>query len=597
MISELNLNNDAKSATGCMWKQKKINEELFWMLCNTYDIPHFVARFLSARTDITEENFTHFIDPKIKSLMPNPMSLLDMEFGTSHIIHAIRNKKRIAVFADYDVDGATSAALLVRFFRAIDIKIELYVPDRVIEGYGPNTDALIQLKSSGIDVVITVDCGIVAFEPLAAAANAGLDIIVIDHHIGVQEKPTSIAVIDPNRYDETSDLTYLCGVGVCFMFCSAMIIQIEKHLPNINTSKLREVLMSLLDLVALGTICDVVPLLGLNRAFVTTGLKMINKMQNCGISQMTKLSNTSGKISAYHLGFVYGPMINAGGRIGKSTMGARLLSTNDEIEAISIAQELLVLNKKRAEIEQVAVADIIQKIGTEEHPESIIFEYSPDWHQGVIGIVASRIKDIHNKPTIIGSEIKDEDGNITIKASCRSIHGVNFGHAINLAVQHGLLIKGGGHAMAAGFTVSAAKVGDFMKFMNSQLQESITSNIKNRFIEIDNILTIQALHELPQYLEMLQPFGPGNNAPTVILKDIIVIKIQEIKEIHMRVTLKCKHSSEYIFGMIFKGKNTTLGNAMYANIKNTVNLACTTHLKEYLGKTSVDLIIVDMCNI
>lgn len=586
--------SDRPSARGFAWRARNRNEVLYRTLCNGYDVSSFIAHYLASAAHITEDNFQHFLDPKIAHCMPDPFSLKDMDVAVEYIILAVIQKKRVAIFADYDVDGATSAALLIRFFRLLNVEVELYVPDRVLEGYGPNANAMLKLHSMGIEVVITVDCGTVAFEPLAVAAAHGLDVIVVDHHMGTFTKPDSIAVLNPNRADEGSDLTYLCGVGVCFMFCVAIIMRLRTKSIGIDCDDLRRQLLSFLDLVALGTICDMVPLVHLNRALVTTGLKVMNKRSNIGISAMAETMSVFGELAVYHLGFVFGPMINAGGRLGKSDLGARILSTDDKILARQLAIKLKGLNQDRAIVEQQMIASAISQITTSvSSNDNIIFAYSSEWHQGVIGIVAARIKELYHRPAIIGSELL-ENGDSIIKASCRSIECIDIGDAVMAGVKDGLLLKGGGHKMAAGFSILSNKVTIFKSFLATRLDKQISFAVENRSLAVDCILTLDAICKLIEDLSKLQPFGGGNREPVVLIRNVMISKVSEVKSRHLRIMLRCLHSGIWSHVIAFNCNGSPLGLFIQQNLGRAVDLVCAIQTQIYMGKRSVNMTLVDM---
>ncbi|MFT6259329.1 MAG: single-stranded-DNA-specific exonuclease, partial [Rickettsiales bacterium] len=402
-----------------------VDERLALAIHQRLGVALSVARVLAGKNliDSGDSDFSqieNFLNPTIKSSLPNPFDLLDMDKAVEKIISTIKDNKKITVFGDYDVDGATSSALLKRFFASIGVDIGIYIPDRALEGYGPNVDALLNLKKQGTDLVITVDCGTVSFAPLEAAKKVGLDVIVIDHHIGAFEKPEAIAIINPNRLDEKFPDKHLAAVGVSFLLAVAVNKELRESGFYTQNNLSQPNLLNLLDLVALGTVCDVMSITGVNRAFVSAGLKIMKNRSNIGIRALFDAANLDEEPSSYHLGFVLGPRINAGGRVGKSDLGARLLSSNNEDEVKKIAEELNIHNSRRKDIEVNILLEA--KELTEKRDDAVLIASSKEWHQGVIGIVASRIKDLHGKPTAILA-IKDGIG----KASCRSISGVDFG--------------------------------------------------------------------------------------------------------------------------------------------------------------------------
>lgn len=591
-MKQLNKN----TSSGAKWILRKRNDQLYWLLKNSYNLSDTTSSMLATRGDfVNENNFDSFLDPKVKNLMPDPFLLKDMDVGVDYAIHAVKNNHKIVIFADYDVDGGTSAALMSRFFRLIGSCADIYVPDRVIEGYGPNSNAMIRLRENGADLVITVDCGTVAFEPLAKAAEIGLKVIVIDHHLGVKEKPESIAVINPNRFDEVTDLGYLCGVGVSFMFCASMCIKMEKL--GLIDSKVKAKLMNLIDLVALGTVCDMVPLIGLNRALVSSGLRVATNRSNLGMSSLAGLATipSSEEINVTHLGFRIGPMINAGGRIGKSDMGANLLASDDHDYVSTAANELYKLNKERMQIETVIIEEAVKKIESSDHEsESFIFAYDQLWHEGVIGIVASRIKDKYYKPAIIGSLI-EHDGKKMVKASCRSISGVNIGKVIIEAVSKKILLKGGGHGAAAGLTVELDKITEFISFVNEKISEDIGIARVNRAMEYDYHLSLNGVNaDLCIDISKLEPFGVGNPKPVFVITDLKILSIKVLKEKHISLFLKCESSGFTHKAICFRCIGTRLGDDILKSSGKMVDILCSIGNSFYLGELKTEIIIEDI---
>ena len=539
------------SLQGRKWQEKLIDYDFANYLIRQHNITEFLAKFLSANINkdealADESIITNFLNPKIKNLLPDPFLLLDMDLAINFTIETINKKKKIAIFADYDVDGATSAAIMHQFFTAINTEITIYVPDRISEGYGPNSEALIKLKGQGVDLVITVDCGTTAFEPLQKAKDAGLDIIVIDHHIGATNKPNAIAVINPNRLDETFPVKNICAATVCFLF----LVALNQKLRNCdfyNQNQLESPnLMAMLDLVALGTVCDVMPLTGLNRAIVSSGLKIINQKNNLGIKSLIEIAKAQEKITSYHLGFIIGPRINAGGRIGDSNLGAKLLTCKKPAEAEQIATLLDTHNQQRKELENIALQEAIAIIENStdflnnSNSNNIIFVASQNWHQGIIGIIASRLKDKYNKPTAVMSI--DEEGKYA-KASCRSIDGVDFGKAIIMAKDQDILISGGGHKMAGGYTVSTENMTALQDFFNNIMQQDIIKARAKDYHEYSfAIETSLVNHCLIEDLATLEPFGTANQNPLIRFRNLTLIKAMPIgKELqHLSIIVSSK---------------------------------------------------------
>ena len=640
------------SALGLTWKQKPYDERLALAMQQKFELPSALAQIMAAK-HVELDEIENFLNPTIKANLPNPFDLLDMEAAVLHVINAVQARKKITIFADYDVDGATSSALLRRFFREIGVAVEIYVPDRVLEGYGPNSQALLALKKNGTDLVITVDCGTTAFKPLEDAVKAGLEIIVIDHHLGVLEKPAALAVINPNRIDESFLHKNLCAAGVCFLFAVAINKRLreigfygnEKNVDeniaqNNDKKNVRNVeggsfkaknkvaepkIMQLLDLVALGTVCDVMPLIGLNRAFVAQGLKILRMRQNLGIRALCDVAGLDEEPSAYHLGFIIGPRINAGGRVGKSDLGARILSTEDEDEARSIAAQLHALNAERKEIETKVLQESIDQLEKAVNPanaslnqvsqnisdnqisaiatnfsanDQIIFAVGNDWHQGVIGIVASRIKDLYNRPT---AAISINSTTQIAKASCRSINGIDFGSAILQARLNGLLLEGGGHAMAGGFSMEAAKIPQLQKFFHDLLSEKIAELTKEKLREFHCQLDLQNINvDLLKHIQRLEPYGAGNSRPKFIIRNLRKVSAKIIGQTQEHISCNFSSLSSVGFAgnlqaVAFRSVSTPMANILLdAKFNKPISIAGELNINNWMGTEKVQMIIEDV---
>ncbi len=568
------------------------------VIAQQFSVSPALANLLAAR-DEREFDFAeieNFLNPTIKASLPDPFELLDMKVAVEKIISVIESGKKITVFGDYDVDGATSSALLKKFFAAIGVEINIYIPDRILEGYGPNVEALLNLKRGGTDLVITVDCGTVSFEPLQAASDAGLDVIVIDHHIGAFEKPAAIAIINPNRLDENFPHKNLAAVGVSFLLAVAANKALRENGFYQKNNLAEPNLLSLLDLVALGTVCDVMSLEGVNRAFVAQDLKVMKNRANIGIRALCDIANLDEEPSSYHLGFVIGPRINAGGRVGKADLGARLLSTNDEKEAKAIADELNIYNNQRKDIEVNILEEAKNSLGKTQQNNSVLLVSSDKWHQGVVGIVASRIKDLYNKPTAIIA-LKDGIG----KASCRSISGVDFGAAIIKAKLKGLLIAGGGHKMAAGFSVEENKIADLQKFLDDELAEAVAIFSQNKIIEIADILDINSANlNLAKELLRLEPFGVGNSKPRFLIKDLQIVeaKIVGEKSKHIRCVFSAKTLAGWngrITGFAFNAMDSSLGEVLISKNKaKPIAIIGQININSWMGNENLQVTVEDL---
>ena len=587
------------SILGLKWHQRTFDERHATSIYQRFGLSEVLSNLLSQR-EISLQEIENFLEPKIKTALPNPFELSGVDEAVEHVISAIHTKKKITIFADYDVDGATSAATLKRFFREVGVDANIYIPDRVLEGYGPNSQALLNLKKSGTDLVITLDCGTVAFKPLEDAAAVGLDIIVIDHHLGVLEKPKSIAVINPNLLDEKFPHKNLCAAGVTFLFAVAVNKKLRDE--NFYASRKEPNLLNLLDLVALGTVCDVMSLTGLNRAFVAAGLKVLKSRKNLGLRAICDAAGLDEEPSAYHLGFVIGPRINAGGRVGKSDLGARILSSEDEEETKAIAAQLEELNKQRKEIEIQVLDEAVKSLESGSNGFSkndpIIFAVSKNWHQGVIGIVASRLKDLYNKPTAV---IAIDDEGKKGKASCRSISGIDFGGEILKARFADLLIEGGGHAMAGGFSILPEKINELHQFFCKNLSKKVAEITLQRTAEFDIALDLPQVNiELLKELAKLEPFGVGNARPKFVLRDVQKIKANLIGKTgeHISGIFSAKSALGFngqIQAVAFRSANTPLGEILLdSKFTKPLNLVGTLNINSWMGVEKVQMIIEDI---
>src|SRR5229473_1189178 len=496
----------ASSLCGRRWRQSAGDERLALALAQRHGLPEIVGRILAAR-GVALDDAPGFLAPRLREMLPDPSLFKDMDRASSRIADAIQRGEIVAIFGDYDVDGATSAALLQRFIEAAGGRVAVYIPDRQKEGYGPNLPALLHLKAAGAAIVVTVDCGTTAHEPLAAAAASGLDIIVVDHHVAEPELPKAFAVVNPNRLDETGVHGQLAAVGVAFLV--AVAVNRALRAAGWYVARPEPDLLQWLDLVALGTICDVVPLTGINRALVAQGLKVMQLRGNPGIAALADIAGITERLGAYHAGFILGPRVNAGGRVGSAGLGAHLLATADAALAAGLARQLHDFNAERREIEAAVLAAAIIQVEQRNAPSPIVFATGADWHPGVIGIVASRLKERYNRPSCVIA-IKDGIG----KGSGRSVSGVALGAAIIAARQEGLLVNGGGHAMAAGFTVEESKIGALREFLAARIEAAIGTEIPQPMLTIDGaIAPTGATAEFLAVLQQLAPFGSGNPEP------------------------------------------------------------------------------------
>ncbi len=570
------------SFTGRRWEARQYDERTALALAQRYTLPDIIARSLAAR-GVTLDDAPAFLDPKLRDALPNPSSFKDMDKAAARLVTALQNNQSIAIYGDYDVDGATSSALLLRFLRAVGCEARLYVPDRLREGYGPNAAAMQQLASEGVKLVICVDCGTTAHEPLRAAKEAGLDVIILDHHASEPELPPAVAMVNPNRLDEDATYGYLAAVGVTFLFVIAANRALrEAH--YYSPAKPEPDLMQWLDLVALGTICDVVKLVGLNRAFVTQGLRVMAAKGNAGIVALATIAGCK-KFDAYAAGFILGPRVNAGGRVGEASLGAKLLSTTNESEAQSLAQHLHGLNAERREIEAkvLAEAEAITLIGN----MPMAFVASENWHPGVIGIVASRLKDKFHHPALVVSL----EGDIG-KGSGRSIGNVDLGAHIIAARQAGLLINGGGHKMAAGFTVARDKINALQDFLAERIGKQIAAEPLIPTLTVDGLAASTALQvDFVKQLGKLGPFGTGNSEPRFALADCKIVRADIVGEKHVSVIIM--QGGVRVKGIAFRAMENGLGEALLNLKGKTCHLAGHLRVDEWQGDERVQFQIDD----
>jgi len=516
-------------------------------------LPEIVGRLLAQRA-IDVDHAPGFLEPRLRDQLPDPLHLRDMEAAAARLVRAVREGETIAVFGDYDVDGATSAALLARFFAATGTPTRIYVPDRLREGYGPNTPALLGLRDEGVRVVVTVDCGTNAHLPLAEAAEAGLEVIVVDHHVAEPLLPRATAIVNPNRLDETSLHGSLAAVGVAFL----LVVAVNRALRQAgwySGGRAEPDLLGWLDLVALGTVCDVVPLTGVNRALVAQGIKVARRSANPGLAALAAVAGVNEPIDAYHLGFVIGPRVNAGGRVGAADLGARLLATDDPALAAELARRLDGHNRERREIEARTLEAAITMVEGAPQSPVLVFAAAENWHPGVIGIVASRLKERYERPACVVA-VADGIG----KGSGRSIAGLPLGPAVIAARQAGLLINGGGHAMAAGLTVATEKLDALRAFLVERLGDGLDREQLVPELHIDGALSIAAAQcELVDHIARLAPFGAANSEPRFVFSGVRVVHSEPVGTGHLRCTLADPLDDVRLRAIAFRVAGTPLG--------------------------------------
>ncbi len=577
----------SNSVSGKDWILKNYNEETVKFFKDNFNLSEIVSKLIAIR-NIKAEDVKLFLNPKIKNLLPNPFILKDMEKAVDRTILAIQKKEKIGIFGDYDVDGATSAAIIGNYFDEIKNKSEVYIPDRKTEGYGPSKKGFEKLILNGSKLIFTVDCGTLSFDSIDYSQKKKIDVLVLDHHQSEMELPKAFSIINPNRFDDNSNLKYLCAAGVCFMF----LIALNKKLRDINWFKINNInepnLINYLDLVSLGTVCDVVPLIGLNRAIVSQGLEILKKKSNLGIKTLKNICGIETNLNTYHLGYIIGPRINAGGRVGRCSHGANLLLSKDSKEIFKIATELDLYNKERRHIENLMLKKIESNISINQKDPVIVLS-GHNWHGGIIGIVASRLKDKYNKPTII---ISVENG--TGRASARSILGFDIGMAIISAVKENILKKGGGHKMAGGFTIEENKIPKFINYINKRFQKFEKKIVKTNILMFDSKISPSALNEeFFTEINSLSPFGSGNPEPKFVIENLELLKSSIVGEKHIR-SLFASQDGSVIKSVTFNAVKTNLESYLLSKKRNKINIFGKLSLNEWKGRRNVEFIIDDI---
>ena len=575
------------SVSGKNWILKNFDHNDIRYIKENFSLDEITSRLLSIRK-IKKEEINSFLNPSIKNFLPNPNILEDMEKSTLRTYEAIINEEKIGIFGDYDVDGASSTALLGNYFSELNLNYEIYIPDRKKEGYGPTNNSFKYFLDKNIKIIFTVDCGTLSFEAIDFAKKNKIDVIVIDHHQSEIKLPSAFSVVNPNRFDDKSNLQYLCAAGVAFMF----LVSLNKQLRLKNWFKEKKViepdLLNYLDLVSLGTVCDVVPLVGLNRAIVKQGLKVIKSKKNLGIKTLLDICNIESNPSVYHLGYILGPRINAGGRVGKCSHGANLLLDKDPKKTFKIASELDQYNKERQMLEK----DLLQKVlikANESLSDPVLILSGTNWHEGVIGIVASRLKDKFNRPVIIISKDGDKG-----KASARSIVGFDIGSVIISATQEKILLKGGGHKMAGGFSIKVENIEKFKNFIFRKFK-NINLDLKSeKPLLLDSIISASAVNlDFYNKIALLQPFGSGNPEPKFMIENLSTVNVKVVGEKHIKSVLIGKDGST-IKSIAFNALDNNLGAYLLKKNHKSFNIAGKLSLNEWKGQSNVEFIIDDI---
>jgi single-stranded-DNA-specific exonuclease len=582
-----------KSATGRVWRDRldeRASARALAMV-QRHELPELLARILAGR-GIEADEAIAYLDPTLKRLMPDPSVLADMAAAAARIADAVARDETVAIFGDYDVDGATSAATLARFLRHCGLRPLIHIPDRIFEGYGPNLDAIRALAARGAKLLITVDCGTTSHEPVAEARRLGVEVIVIDHHQADVALPQALALVNPNRQDDLSQLGSLAAVGLAFMTVVAVNRELRRR-GFWSGDRVEPDLLGMLDLVALGTVADVVPLKGLNRAFVAKGLLALRRRENVGLTALMDVARLGGPPEPWHLGFMLGPRINAGGRIGRATLGVDLLLSEDAIEAEGLAGELDRLNRERQVIEAATVAEAVAEataaLGVEDKG-AVVVTAAPGWHPGVVGLVAARLKEKFGRPAFA---IALEPGG-TGTGSGRSIVGVDLGSVVRRGVAEGVLVKGGGHAMAAGITVKKESLAVFRAFLESALADAVAAVRQADSLRIDGALSANAITvETVSMIERAGPFGSGNPEPIVVLPSHSIAYADPVGEAHIRVRMRSGDGT-IVDAIAFRAVGQNLGKALLANRGQRVHAAGCLAIDRWQGRERAQFRLIDI---
>jgi len=580
----------SRSATGLAWEHRldPLREMAALAIAQQHGISDIVARVLAGR-DVTAENAERFLDPTIRDLLPDPATLTDMMVGAGRIAQAVVGREQVAIFGDYDVDGAASSAMLKRFLRHYGIDADIYIPDRIFEGYGPNPDAMRELVARGARLIVTVDCGTNSAAAIEAANAAGADVVVLDHHQVGGPLPAAYAVVNPNREDDLSGQGHLCAAGVVFLTLVETARQLRGRgdgLPQPPD------LLALLDLAALASVCDVVPLTGVNRAFVVKGLLAMRRLQNPGLAALARAARIGEPLNTFHLAFLLGPRINAGGRIGDAALGARLLATDDPAEASAIAETLDRLNGERQAMEQEmlaqARAEADAELASGDGP-AVLVTASDGWHPGIVGLIASRLKEHARRPVFAIAFNANGVGT----GSGRSIAGFDLGRLVREAVSAGLLVKGGGHAMAAGITIEREKLGALRAFFEERSAEAVGRLRDAESLHIDAAVSADgATFELCDALEKAGPYGAGHPAPVLALPRHRVANAQTVGTGHVRVDLVSEAGGR-LSAIAFRAAESDLGRFLLGRRGRTVHIAGNLSINHWNGGQQIQFRICD----
>ncbi len=579
------------SARGLVWRDRldAAGQARALAIVQQQGTPDLLARVLAGR-GVGPEAVEAFLQPTIRALTPDPAILAGMDAASARLAQAAMAGETVAIFGDYDVDGACSAALLADYLEAAGATTIIHIPDRIYEGYGPNAEAIEKLAGQGAKLLVTVDCGVTSHEPLARAKALGLDVVVLDHHQAPERLPEAVAIVDPNRQDDLSGLGHLCAAGVVFL----TLVDLARRLRSAgwwSAARPEPKLMEALDLVALATVADVVPLVGLNRAFVLRGCELMRERRRAGLAALADAARIGGPVRPYHLGFLIGPRINAGGRIGDAALGARLLREADPLAARAIAEKLDRLNVERQTIEAATVeeaeAEALAALGLEEKGAAVVVS-GETWHPGVVGLVASRLKERFRRPAFAIAL-----GGAMGTGSARSIPGVDLGRVVRAAVEAGLLVKGGGHAMAAGLTIARERLGDFRAFLEERLAGAVAAARAADGLDIDAALTAGGANiDVLRQIEQAGPYGAGNPEPVFVLPRHRIRDVAEVGEAHLRVTAEAGDGA-ILRGMAFRAAGSDLGRFLRERRGGVAHLAGHLSIDRFRGEERPQFRVID----
>ena len=574
-----------QSLAGKTWRFRLDDETRAASIARRLAVPDALARILAARGFVEADADRHF-DASLKAWMPDPSSFADMDKAAARLADAIVSGEKAAVFGDYDVDGGASSALMARYFRAVGRDLRIYIPDRMTEGYGPNAKAMRTLAAEGVSLVVTVDCGAQAFDAFEAAKAAGLTVVVADHHMMDARTPSAYAIVNANRPGDSSGLGHLCAAGVTFMVLAAVSRELRRRDWFAASGVAEPDLRKFLDLVALATVCDVVPLTGLNRAFVRQGLRVIEQSSNAGLKALVDLAALKGPMRASHFGFALGPRVNAGGRVGRADLGALMLSSDDPAFAANAAAELDRYNRERQAIEAHVLAEAVEQLESKGPGRGLAAAAGEGWHPGVVGIVAGRLKDRFDLPSAVFA--LDET---TARASLRSIPGVDIGAAVAAAKDAGLLLSGGGHKMAAALSAERGRLAELIAFLDARLAPEVAVRPERGLFAVDAVMGPAGMTpEFHDLVERAGPFGAGNPEPVIVVPDARVVEARVVGENHVSVVAMV--GPDRLKAIAFRAADRPLGEALMRKGR-PIHLAGKLLANDWNGRRSIELSIED----